>query len=100
MLRFVVLAASALASAADWDAGTNATCPRLWSACGGDATAWTGRLDASELLVMVVQQTLKSLLARGGAVGAVRRLLPLSSGRSCSIVAAPPSWRAAIDYTK
>jgi hypothetical protein len=54
MLRFVVLAASALASAADWDAGTNATCPRLWSACGGDATAWTGRLDASELLVMVV----------------------------------------------
>ncbi len=54
MLRFVVLAALARASAADWDAGTNRTCPRLWSACGGDATAWTGRLDASELLVMVV----------------------------------------------
>ena len=55
MLRASVLAAFALASAADdWDAGTNGTCPRLWSACGGDVKAWTGRLDASELLVMVV----------------------------------------------
>ncbi|KAH8066408.1 hypothetical protein JL722_848 [Aureococcus anophagefferens] len=55
MLRASVLAAFALASAADdWDAGTNGTCPRLWSACGGDVEAWTGRLDASELLVMVV----------------------------------------------